>query len=268
MVAVEVFPDCSDLPCTAKRLEETKAAKQRGQAHDRLFVRHWDRWMDGRVSQLFSIALDAGPRARGEPVPLTARVDADVPTMPLGGREDFAFSPDGAQVVFAARVRGRIEPISTNFDIWRVAADGSAAARQPDGGQSGLGRAAGVLAGRPPARAPGHGAARASRPTGSASSCATRQSGKIRFTTRDWDRSIGGFRFSADGREIYAVADDLGQHPLFAIDLGSGERRKLTTPGNVTDFDVAGERIVFGMQSLSAPADLYLIDGRGPGAAA
>ena len=87
---------------------------------------------------------------------------------------------------------------------------------------------------------------------------------EVRFTTRDWDRSIDGFRFSADGREIYAVADDLGQHPLFAIDLGSGERRKLTTAGNVTDFDIAGERIVFGMQSLSAPADLYLVDGRAP----
>ncbi len=263
VVAVEVFPDCSDLPCTAKRLEETKAAKQRGEAHDRLFVRHWDRWMDGRVSRLFSIALDAGPRTRGEPVPLTARVDADVPTMPLGGREDFAFSPDGAEVVFAARVRGRIEPISTNFDLWRVAADGSAGpanltadnpawdarpAFSPDG------RLLAHLA----MERPGFEADRFRLVVRDA------QSGKIRFTTRDWDRSIGGFRFSADSREIYAVADELGQHPLFAIDLGNGERRKLTTSGNVTEFDVADGRIVFGKQSLSAPADFYLIDGRAP----
>jgi len=263
VVAVEVFPDCRDLPCTAKRLEETQAAKQRGQAHDRLFVRHWDRWKDGRVSQLFSIALDAGPSMRGEPVPLTARVDADVPTLPLGGRADFAFSPDGAQVVFAARVRGRIEPISTNFDIWRVPADGSAQpanltvdnpawdaqpAFSPDG------RLLAHLA----MERPGFEADRFRLVVRDA------KSGDVRFTSRDWDRSIGSFRFSADGKEIYAVADDLGQHPLIAIDLGSGERRKLTTAGNVTDFDVSGERVVFGMQSLSAPADLYLIDGRAP----
>ncbi len=263
VVAVEVFPDCSDLPCTAKRLEEAKAAQQRGQAHDRLFVRHWDRWMDGRVSQLFSIALDAGPRARGEPVPLTARVDADVPTMPLGGREDFAFSPDGAQVVFAARVRGRIEPISTNFDIWRVAADGSAqpanlTADNPAWDAQPAFSPDGRLLAHLAMERPGFEADRFRLVVRDA------QSGKIRFTTRDWDRSIGGFRFSADSREIYAVADDLGQHPLFAIDLGNGERRKLTTSGNVTGFDVAGERIVFGMQSLSAPADFYLIDGRAP----
>ena len=38
--------------------------------------------MDGRVSKLFSVALDSGPRMRGEPVPLTAKLDADVPSMP------------------------------------------------------------------------------------------------------------------------------------------------------------------------------------------
>ena len=49
VVALEVFPDCPDLECTSKRVSETQAGKQRGQAYDRLFVRHWDRWKDGRV---------------------------------------------------------------------------------------------------------------------------------------------------------------------------------------------------------------------------
>ncbi len=263
VVAVEVFPDCRDLACTAKRLEETQAARQRGQAHDRLFVRHWDGWKDGRVSQLFSIALDASPRVHGEPVPLTARVDADVPTRPHGGRADFAFSPDGAQVVFAARVRGRIEPISTNFDIWRVPADGSAepaslTADNPAWDAQPAYSPDGRLLAHLAMERPGFEADRFRLVVRDAAS------GKIRFTSRDWDRSIGSFRFSADGREIYAVADDLGQHPLFAINLGSGERRRLTAAGSVTDFDVAGERVVFAMQSLSAPADLHLVDGRTP----
>ena len=126
IVAVEVFPDCSDLECTRKRLDERKAAKRNGQVFDQLFVRHWDRWKDGRISKLFSIALDAERKPVGKPVPLTAKLDADIPSKPLGGRADYAFSPDGTQVVFAARVRGRTEPWSTNFDIWRVPADGSA----------------------------------------------------------------------------------------------------------------------------------------------
>jgi len=263
VVAVEVFPDCPDLACTRSRLDAAQAAKQRGQAHERLFVRHWDRWEDGRVSRLFSIALDAGQHARGEPVPLTAALDADVPPRPSGGRADFAFSPDGRQVVFAARLRGRAEPLSTNFDVWRVPADGSAApvnltpdnaawdaqpAYSPDGR---------LLAHLSMDR-PGFEADRFRLVVRDAAS------GNVRFTTRDWDRSVAGFRFSPDGSEVYVVADDLGQHPLFAVDLASGERRRLTAGGTVTDFDAAGGRIVFGLQSLSAPADLYGIEGRAP----
>jgi dipeptidyl aminopeptidase/acylaminoacyl peptidase len=191
--------DCRDLECTRKRAEEKQAAKGHGQAYDQLFVRHWDKWEDGRVSKLFAVTLDAEHRTRGEPVPLTAALDADIPSKPLGGRSDYAFSPDGAQVVFSARVRGRSEATSTNFDIYRVAVEGSAApvnltsdnpawdaqpAYSPDGS---------LLAHLAMERA-GFEADRFRLVVRDAGS------GAIRFTTRDWDRSIAGFRFSADGR--------------------------------------------------------------------
>jgi dipeptidyl aminopeptidase/acylaminoacyl peptidase len=264
VVAIEVFPDCGDLDCTSKRLDERKAAKQHGQVYDQLFARHWDKWKDGRISRLFSIALDADLKPRGEPVPLTAALDADIPSKPLGGRADYAFSPDGTQVVFAARVRGRTEPWSTNFDIWRVAADGSAApvnltadnpawdaqpAYSPDG------KWLAHLA----MERPGFEADRFRLVVRDAAT------GAIRFTTGDWDRSIAAFHFSADGATVYVVADDLGQHLLFSIDLASGTRRALTRTGSVTEFDVAGPRLVFAMQSLSAPSDFYLIaEGAAP----
>ena len=263
VVAIEVFPDCRDLECTRKRVEETRAAKGHGKAYDKLFVRHWDTWADGRVSKLFAVTLDAEHRTRGEALPLTAALDADVPSKPLGGRTDYAFSPDGAAVVFSARLRGRIEPTSTNYDIYRVPVDGSSApvnltadnpawdaqpAYSPDGS---------LLAHLAMERA-GFEADRFRLVVRDAAS------GAIRFTTRDWDRSIAEFRFSANGREVYALADDLGQRPLFSISLGSGERRKLTGAGNVTEFEVAGKRIVYALQNLSSPADLYLVDGGGP----
>ena len=261
VVAIEVFADCRDLECTSRRLEERRTAKSRAQAYDRIFVRHWDAWKDGRVSQLFSIPLDGERRPRGAPVPLTAALDADIPSKPHGGRADYAFSPDGSQVVFSARLRGKLEPVSTNFDIWRVPADGSGApvnltpdnpawdaqpAYSPDG------RLLAHLA----MDRPGFEADRFRLVVRDAAS------GAIRFTTRNWDRSIAAFRFAPDGREILATADDLGQRPLFAIDVGSLERRKLSAPGNVPEFEAAGTRIVFALQSLTAPADLYLIEGR------
>ena len=163
----------------------------------------------------------------------------------------------------SARLRGRSEATSTNFDIYRVPVDGSAApvnltpdnpawdaqpAYSPDGS---------LLAHLAMERA-GFEADRFRLVVRDAGS------GAIRFTTRDWDRSVAGFRFSPDGREVYAVADDFGQRPLFSINLGSGERRKLTGAGYVTEFEVAGKRIVYGLQNLSSPADLYQIDGSGP----
>ncbi len=260
VVAMEVFPDCRDLECTKTRLEERKAAKWRGQSYDQLFMRHWDKWKDGRISQLFSIALDGERKPRGEPVPLTATLDADVPSKPFGGRADYNFSPDGTQVVFAARIRGRTEPQSTNFDIWRVPANGSAGpvnitpdnpawdaqpAYSPDG----------RLLAHLSMERPGFEADRFRLVVRDA------VTGTIRSTTESWDRSIAAFQFSSGGDSVYVIADDLGQRPLWSINLGSGTPRKLSTAGNVAEFDVAGGRVAFAMQNLSAPADLYVIQG-------
>ena len=155
----------------------------------------------------------------------------------------------GRRSCFRRALRGRSEAISTNFDIYRVPVDGSGApvnltadnpawdaqpAYSPDGS---------LLAHLAMDRA-GFEADRFRLVVRDAGS------GAIRFTTRDWDRSIAAFRFSADGREVYAIADDLGQRPLFSINLGSGERSKLTGAGNVTEFEVAGKRIVYALQNL------------------
>ncbi|MFX7548837.1 hypothetical protein ABTJ50_21085, partial [Acinetobacter baumannii] len=51
--------------------------------------------------------------------------------------------------------------------------------------------------------------------------------GKTREIAPQWDRSAGGITLSADGASIYTTADDLGEHPLFQIDVASGKATKL-----------------------------------------
>jgi len=43
----------ADFACTRARLDARKAAKASGVVYERLFVRHWDTWADGRRNRLF-----------------------------------------------------------------------------------------------------------------------------------------------------------------------------------------------------------------------
>ncbi len=122
---MEVFPDCPDLRCTAGRLERRRESQETGQTFDELFFRHWDTYEDGRRSHLFTLALDEKGEPAGEPVDLVPGLKADVPSLPFGGTEEIAWSPDGEVMVFASRVDGALEPWSTNFDLWATRADGS-----------------------------------------------------------------------------------------------------------------------------------------------
>ena len=103
LIAMDVFPDCADLQCTATRLEETAQRKNTGRVFDQLFIRHWDRWEDGRQSHLFTLRLT--PNGQSEPpIDVSGQVRGNVPSRPQGGDEEFAFSPDGSHVVFSARL--------------------------------------------------------------------------------------------------------------------------------------------------------------------
>ena len=120
--------------CTEERLAERREGKSTGRVYDRIFVRHWDTWKDGRRSHLF--VMPANGEHGGHLHHVTPGLDADVPSKPFGGPEEIAFAPDGRSLVFAARVAGL-----------------------PDRGQRSLGHRAGVLAQRQDAGLPGDGAA-------------------------------------------------------------------------------------------------------------
>ncbi len=117
--STDVFIDCPTLQCTADRLRARDEDKRSGMLFESLFVRHWDSYKDGRRSHLFVM-----PTAGGKPLDVTAGVDGDVPSKPFGGAEDFAYSPDGAHLVYTVRLAGPSEPWSTNFDLYAVATTG------------------------------------------------------------------------------------------------------------------------------------------------
>ena len=225
VVALDVFVDCPTLECTKQRLDEQEKSKASGRLYDRLFVRHWDTWKDGRRSHLFVV-----PVAGGTPVDVTKGLDGDAPSKPFGGADEFTFTPGGTGVVFTMRVAGREEPWSTNFDLYLAPADGSAAPRNLTAGNKAWdvgpsfspdGR---TLAYKAMAR-PGYEADRYR--------IVLRgwPDGPERVLTEPWDRSPNELVWSKDGRTLYTTADNLGQKSLFAIDVASGDVVKTITTG-------------------------------------
>ena len=83
------------------------------------------------------------------------------------------------------------------------------------------------------------------------------RSGARRALTPAWDRSVASFAWTSDGRTLLATADDLGQRPLWAIDAASGKPTALTGPGQVAGFSVARRRVLYTLDTLGAPADVY-----------
>ncbi len=257
-VSLDVFPDCADLACTAARLEEKSKAS--GMVHDRIFIRHWDTWKDGRISQLFVLTLENGA-VTGDPLSLSGSLDADVPSKPFGDASEYTFSPDSSKVVFSTRLKGKSEPWSTNFDLYEVATDGgeprNLTADNPAWDtQPVFSRDGSQLAWRAMER-PGFEADRFHIVIQDT------KSGQRRALTQTWDRSVDSLQFSTDGKTIYATTDNFGQHPLWAIDVKSGKPTMLTGPGHVDSFSVGEREIVFALASLKSPAELYAITVKG-----
>ena len=116
---MDVFPSTTPQQ-TKDRLDETAKSKATGRVYDKLFVRHWDTWKDGRRSHLFAMPIDGG-----EATDVMPDMDADTPSKPFGGSEEFTFTPNGRGLVFSARDAGKSEAWSTNFDLYLAVIDGS-----------------------------------------------------------------------------------------------------------------------------------------------
>lgn len=259
LLSYGVFTDCADLACTKERLDGAAQGKASGKVYDKLFIRHWDTWADGRRNQLFIARFDGDGKLPVEPTLLSRDIDGDIPSKPDGDNNEFSFSPDGQTVYFDVRIAGTSEAWSTNFDVYAVPADGSTVPRN----LTAENRAwdANPLA-SPDGKTLYYLAMKAvgSESDRFAIMALDLASGQKREIDPDWDRSPGSLSISADGKTLYATADDNGQHPLFAIDTASGKVAKLTGEGNVGSFSLAGKRLLLAHDDLRHPADIYTLD--------
>ncbi|HEV2594365.1 MAG TPA: S9 family peptidase [Sphingomicrobium sp.] len=251
---------CVDLNCAGL---PDKPNSGSGRTFDQLFIRHWDSWVEPGVrSRLFGFAVTGG-KLVGNGVPLNGRLVGDAPTKPFGGSEDVAFSPDGTMLYFVLREAGRLEPKSTNLDIFAVPSDGSAAPVDLTVQNQATDTLPAVS---PDGRTLAYAAM--ARPTYEAD----RQvlmlrdiaSGRTHALTQGWDRSVGSIEWTRDGRSLLVTTNDTLEEPIFRIDAATGKVSRLTgegTYGNV--HALPGGAILATMNNIAAPDDLYRIDPSG-----
>ena len=120
--ASDVFPDANSDSENAAREKELENGKIKAKFFTNLPYRVWNYWKDGKRSHLFIVNVDSGTTRDLTPG------DYDTPPIDLGGRMDYAFSPDSKEVCYVKNTE-RMVAVSTNNDLFTVSINGGEARR-------------------------------------------------------------------------------------------------------------------------------------------
>ena len=265
--SAEVYPEARGLEESAS-LAKQHSRQPKALRFDRLFVRHWSQWYEGKRNHIFVLPVRKSRETgvwvpSGAPKDLTGMLDGDCPPKPFGGREDYSWSPDGTELAFATQV-GDDRAWSTDIDIFLVparggpprclTADNRAAAFHPV--YSPDGRWLAYLS--------------MTRPGFESDRCrirlCDRASKATKTLTEAWDRSPNSLAWSTDSKSLVATASDSARQKIFTVDVRSGRIRVLVGDHHNASVAVAGSnRVFFAQDSLVAPADIWEtgLDGKG-----
>lgn len=248
----QVFPDCKTLECTADRLEARSKSKVKAMVFDKLFIRHWDTWFDGRRNHLFVMDLQKGKK----PFALTKGWDQDTPTKPWGGSEEFSWAPDGKSIAFASKP-SKGEAWTTNVQVYLVRTTPKAKPRciskqnkawdtqpvfSPDG------KTIAYLA--------------MDRPGFEADKLHVvlydLRTGKRTDLSGSWDRSVQELAWAADSSTLYVTAPEEARVRIFSLSVPDGKVQTLVSEGTNRFIRVtASGQLVFLRDRMVHPREVF-----------
>ncbi|HXI13009.1 MAG TPA: S9 family peptidase [Thermoanaerobaculia bacterium] len=264
-----VFFGAADEEANKKTASERKSQKFKVRVYDTFPIRRWDKWLDDAQSHVFVQRLDAGAKAK-DLLAGTLLVSG----AGFGGRGsegsgdtlDLAWTPDGKSIVFTATSNRNTSAFAfTNTHLYEVAVAGGEPKQLTSGNDS---------FSRPKFSSDGKklyylissdwGKVYALDRLGMTAWA----SGALRFITitKDFDRSIGSWDLSGDGRTIYLTAEHAGTERIFSMPADGGEVKELVAPptGVYTSLTVADRSrtpvLIASWGSSIQPAEIVSID--------
>ena len=247
-----VFPACTDLACSEKRLKERVDDPVKVRVITEMPFRRWDSWVDGLRNHIFIM-----PASGGNATDLTPG-DVDSPIWSgEGGGDELAFSPDGRELCFSRYVEN--EALTGNSDLFVLPVSGGtpkAITTNKAGDRTPLYS--------PDGRYIAYNATlRPMQETDQARLFLyDRKTGEHRNLSEAIDRSIGSFSWAPDSSGLYVTYEDRGEVALARIDVANAQLTPLATTGTngAPDFGRDGKFLVFSNETLSQPAELFRLD--------
>ena len=229
---------------------------------NQLMYRHWNAWHDYKYSHLHVAALGEDGKC-GDPHDLMEGMKVDCPVPPFGGSEHFAWSPEGNEICYTAKVSEKWAE-STDSDLYLVSlnADGSKAADAVciTDGQDGYDN-------NPFYSADGKYLAYNSMERPSFESDRNRillydrADKSTSELTVGLDQNASHGHWTADGQGVIFMSEYRGTNQLFRMDLGADSARQLTE-GNF-NWDIVHEmpegKLLVTKTSMIRPAELHMV---------
>ena len=203
--------------------------------YDDLMVRHWNAWADGTYNHLFVGVRNPDGSIHQRDLMQGERYHA--PTVPFGGREDLAWSPDEKTLAYVSvKQAGKAYAVSTNSDIYFYDV-ASGKTNNFTEGMKGYDKN--------PAFSPdGKFFAWTSMATDGYESdknniyIADLQSGRKYNLTSGWDGTVESFAWSTNGEKLYFSAPIKGAIRLMELTFANGEKGYTGKVRQITNDDV------------------------------
>ena len=252
-----VYPECgTDDACNKSKIDAEAKEKSKARVITSLLYRHWTHWEGKRRQHIFSMNADGS-----EMKDLTPG-DRDVPPFSLGGPDDYAISPDSAEVAFSMNL-DPTPATSTNSDIFTVpilGGDPKKISNSPGADNAPLYSPDGKYIGfRSQARA-GYESDRWRLMV------YDRVGDKINNLTESLDNWVESLAWTPDSTRLFYTVEDRGRTGLRMIQVtGGGSQNILSGSFSADDvqFNSDGSFMIYTDQSGSHPTEIYRVSSKG-----